>query len=154
MKLTWRLTWALIAGLCLLLAAEGLWRIHNIEKWLLLDMHKDHLLIGRSAGRAIAEAPQVRNWQDALASLEKTFGATDSLRIRYSEIQPEGAQGLHDGRFYSYVPLPSDSPLGGFLEISEPLDEAQAFMRAATFRVVGFAVVMALMAAALSALLG
>jgi len=154
MKLAQRLTWAILAGLCLILVIEGVWRLHRIEERFEDDMRHDHQLIGQSAGRAIAEAPLVHTWSDALDRITKAFERNGRVRIRWVAAEPPGASGMHGGRFYSYVKLPPDSQVDGVLEVSEPVTEEHAYMRGATIRVVGITVLVAALGAVLAAILG
>jgi len=154
MRLARRLTWTIIAGMCLILLAEALVRMRRNAEVFEDDMRRDHVLIGQSVGRAIAEAPRVSTWQETLDRIAQTLEHNDLIRIRRVDAIPAEGSGARDGRFYSYVPLPSDSPVGGFIEVSESLNAERHYVRASALRTFGVTVTLAVIAAVFSALLG
>lgn len=154
MKLARKLTWAIIVGMSLILVASGLLRIRREGEMSEEDIRHDHLLIGQAAGRAVAEAPEVHEWSQALARVAATLEQSGGVKIRRVDSAPPGLSAVHEGRFISYVPLPADSPVRGFIEVSESLDDELLYRSRSIWRILETTVVMAVIASVLAMALG
>jgi two-component system, NtrC family, sensor kinase len=154
MKLARRLTWTIILGMSLILMGEALWRIQRNGEAFEADMQRDHQLIGQSVARAMVEAPRVTTWSQTLNDFAKMFDRQSAVRVRHVDALPPGGEGVHRGRYTSYIRLPPDSPVQGYIEVSESLENQQAYLHASSVRTMEVTVAMAVLAAILSTLLG
>jgi signal transduction histidine kinase len=153
-KIARKLTWATIAFVCLILGVAGVLTIRREARMLEMDMLRDHQSIGRLAAFALAEAPSFSGGSDALARIEREFEQSGSMRLRRVEaIAPHGA-GEFDGRFYSYVPMPDQSRVKGFIEVSESTAEVKMFTRESMARTVVLTLFLAVCAIVFATLLG
>lgn len=155
MKVARRLTFAIAACMCLVVGANGLLRFRHDREVFEADMRRDHAAIGDFAAGAVAQALASRGWQQALLRIERMNQREGRrLHIRWLDGAVPGPPGPRGGRFFSYVPLPAESPQPGWIEISESLEEERAYLDAGLKRTVLVTGVMIAAAALLSALLG
>ncbi len=154
MKLARRLTWTIILGVSLILVGEALWRIKLHGEAFQADMQRDHLLIGQSVARAVVDASRIATWSETLNDFGKMFERQGAVRVRHVEAIPSGREGVHDGRYSSYVRLPPDSPIQGYIEVSESLENQRTYLRSSSISTIEITLAMVILAAVLSTLLG
>jgi two-component system NtrC family sensor kinase len=154
LKVARKLTWALVACMCLVVGASGLLRVRRDREVFEDDMRRDHVVIGDYAGGAVAQALSSHGWQLALLRVERMNERTDRVHVRWLEGRLPGIEGPRNGRFFSYVPLPAESAEPGYIEVSESLDEERAYLAAGLQRTLWVTLVMVAAGALLSTLLG
>jgi signal transduction histidine kinase len=154
MRLARRLTWTIILGMSLILVGEGLWRIRRHGEAFEADMQRDHQLIGQAVARAMMDAPRTATWSDTLNDFANMFERQSAVRVRHVDAIPSGKEGVHDGRYSSYIRLPPGSPVEGYIEVSESLENQRAYLRSSSMSTIEITVAMVILAAILSTLLG
>jgi len=172
MRLVSKLTLAIIAVLCLVLAIRGYLSVRRERALFETDMQRDEHLIGRALSAAVAFVWQRDGEAHAMQMLTTANDREDGVRIRWVWLDapagdPQGAvmpveardaltRGADvsraersEGRFYTYVPVPLDGPRRGAIELSEPLEEQERYVRASVL----YAAITTLLLVALSGVL-
>ena len=153
MKVAAKLSWVIVASMCAVIAASAVVRWRHDRAIFEDDMTRDHLALARYAGGAVAQALLSHGQREAAARVNRMNQRNQEIHIRWMSGGP-GATGVHGDRFYSYAPLPPESPEPGTIEVSESLARERAYMRADLGQTVVVTLVMAATAALLSSLLG
>jgi len=147
MRLVLKLTLAIVAGMCAVLAIHGYLEVQREVALNRADMQTDHYAMGRAFGAAVAEVWHVEGEGRALQLVKELNEREQLVSIRWVWLAPSAsdAQRPHvaleqlkeigrstqtvsveapagDGhRLYTYVGVPLDDPRIGALEISESL---------------------------------
>ncbi|HVR63849.1 MAG TPA: HAMP domain-containing sensor histidine kinase [Polyangia bacterium] len=154
MKVAAKLAWVIVASMCAVIAASAVVRWRHDQEIFEDDMARDHVALARYAGGAVAQALQSHGPAEAALRVDRMNQRNQEIHIRWIPGGPPRPSGVRGDRFYSYAPLPPESPEPGTIEVSESLARERAYMRADFQQTIIVTLVMATTAALLSALLG
>jgi signal transduction histidine kinase len=141
MKIVPKLTLALVAGTCAVLAVNGYFRVRREVRIFEADRRHDHEMIGRSLGASVASIWRSEGEGPALSTLDAVNRRFDRIHVRF--VDPASAADLHIDRaaldrtapgdtvtttgdggssatWYTYVPLEVSGTKRGAIELSEP----------------------------------
>jgi signal transduction histidine kinase len=160
MKLVWKVTLAMLLGICIVLAGHGYLRVRREISFIRADMTRDHSKLGQAFSEAVDHLWRAKGKEQALQLIEDANAARKEVVIRWVELDaPPGdahapylrgavLEPVRVGRqvehveadpsgnehVYSYIPvLVEGTPLGA-LEISESLDTANEYIRTTIIR--------------------
>ncbi|MGD0678230.1 MAG: HAMP domain-containing sensor histidine kinase [Polyangiaceae bacterium] len=177
MKIVPKLTVALVAGTCVILAVNGALRVERERTSFEADRLRDHELIGRSLGTAVAAVWKLDGEQAALRTVDAVSRRFTSMRVRWVPVDvwglalamPLATSGstppgepwtrLIEGRagpasWNTYVWVEVDGVRRGVIELSEPATREQYFLRNAIVDTCFMALALAVLSALLSFLMG
>jgi two-component system, NtrC family, sensor kinase len=176
MRLVTKLTIALVAGTLIVLATNGYLRVRREVSVLQADRVRDHALVGRALGAAVAavwrsdgrdEALRVvdganehagivhMRWLDAPAAtdaLHVDAATLDALRVGDTVTQIAATQ--NDKARFSYTPVTVGANRVGYVEISEPLAAERRAVRAIVGDTLRTTIALAVVCGAISIALG
>jgi signal transduction histidine kinase len=180
MKLVWKLTVAMLLGICVVLAAHGYLRVRREIALIRTDMQRDHHKMGVAFAEAVDFLWRVQGKDAALNLIEEANAAREHVLIRWVEFdvppdhtfapqlprpalahvatgkEMEGEltdSGGHE-RFYTYIPVPPGRTPMGAIEISESLDGAKLYIRTTVRRIIITTLVLVILCAAIASLIG
>jgi two-component system NtrC family sensor kinase len=141
MKIIPKLTLALVAGTCLILALNGFFRVRREVAFFESDRLRDHEMIGRTLGASVAAVWKSEGELPALQSIEAVNEHFTRIQVRWRvdtssaklHISPEALAATPSGQpitrvdrtdagnphWYTYVPLAVDGKRRGAIELSE-----------------------------------
>jgi signal transduction histidine kinase len=169
MKLVQKLTAALVAGTCVVLATNGYLRVRRETATLDEDRVRDHDLIGHSLAAATEAVWRSDGRAPAIAMLQATNTRSTEIRIAWSDTPPEGfdaaalartraGEGLRriadDDRRQTYVPVDVDGLRRGYIELSESRVAEHRRVRLIVFDTIAMTLALMLVSAAVSVALG
>ena len=179
MRLVQKLSLALILTTSTIVAIGGAIRAQREVAVLEFDRVRDHRLMGRAVGAAIAAVWHSDGEARALATLEQANVADGRVRMRWvwheggppdmhtafdaamvlatpmgETITRAVANAGTDGMRYTYVPLAVDRHRRGALELSESLSGQRRFAQRVVLETIVTTIALALASAGLSTLLG
>ena len=175
MKIVPKLTLALIAGMCVVLAGNGYLRVRREVGMFEADRKRDHEMIGRSLAAAVTSVWHSEGEQPAMASVAEVDRHFSNIRIRWidgsrpQEVMVDidalssaragepmtALRGSGSGaRVYTYVPVSVEGAPKGYLELYEPMRRERSFARQVVLDTVTTAAVLALLSALLAFALG
>jgi two-component system NtrC family sensor kinase len=156
LRIAAKLTLVLVFAVLIVLVVNAVTRVRREGALFEHDMQRDHHLMGRGLGVAVAQIWEDEGEERALRLVERANERESAVLIRwvwldasgtdpYAPAAPEdvlltvrdGAEGHWVdregvGRLYSYFPLPTPRP--GALEISETLEQQREYVRTSRFR--------------------
>lgn len=173
MKLVPKLTAALVAGTCVILAANGWLRVRREVAALDADRVRDHALIGHSLAAATEAVWRADGRARALAVVDATSARSREIRFRWLDDPPKGADAERlasmaagdaltrlgrDERGtelrLTYVPVDVGAPARGYIELSEPLLAEQRRVHGIAVDTIATTLALALVSALLSVVMG
>ena len=158
MKFASKLIAALWSGMCLIYAANAWDRFRREASAFETDMMRDHEVMGRGLGAAVAEVWEREGPDRALELVERANQRESQILIRWVDpeaVAPDAprptapdaaltgvAEGNFagwvdrsgDGRLYTYVPLRGNNRWIGAIELSESLTAERAYLRGSVAR--------------------
>ncbi|MCC6996772.1 MAG: HAMP domain-containing histidine kinase [Deltaproteobacteria bacterium] len=151
MRLTWKLTAALLLGILLSLGGYAyLGARREIDQWS-HDMRRDALVVGRALRASVAQAFAAGDRAQALAIVRDANDARSSMQVRWlepgsDELDAAATRALAAGHevtreagtpraLYTWVPVASGAGAGA-IEVREPLGERQAYVHTSVLRAV------------------
>jgi two-component system, NtrC family, sensor kinase len=176
MKVVPKLTLALVITTCIILGGNGYFRVRREVRFFEAERLREHEMIGRSLGAAMAAV-----WKsDGEAAAVQSVGAVnqhftqthirwvgaeqvDALRINSDALSavPAGKpltrvvpQPSGELRWYTYVPLAIDGVRRGAIELSEPAANERRFARSILTDTITAASVLVLLSAILAFVMG
>lgn len=174
MKIVPKLTLALIAGTCLILAANGYVRVRREVTFFEADRLRDHEMIGRALSAAASSVWKAEGRGPALASVDAVNLHFDRIRVHFIGIggskhideaalastpaggtltrKVESGGGLRT--WYTYVPIDVDGERKGALELVETADREQHFTDTVIADTTTAALALAMLSALLSFVMG
>ena len=155
MRLVFKLTLAIVAGMCVVLAIHWYIRVRREISLSEADMRSDHYSMGRAFALAVAEVWQADGEKLALQLVDELNDREQQVQLRWvwpdaqpgDEFQPRvgrdrlealtrgydvtAVQRDADGqrRLYTYIPVQIDNTTLGALELSESLAPQAAYIR-------------------------
>jgi signal transduction histidine kinase len=161
MKLVWKLTLAMLLGICVVFIAHGYFRVRREVSFMRSDMTRDHFKLGQAFSEAVDHLWRAKGKDAALRLIEEANAARKEVLIRWVEfdlptgdphapqlsreiLEPvrAGQEVQHvqpdsngNERLYSYVPVLIEHAPVGALEISESLDTAKQYVRTTVIRI-------------------
>ena len=178
MKFATKLTLALWVGICLIYGVNGYDRFRREADLFVNDMQRDHIVMGRGLGGAVAEVWEDEGSDRALDLVERANRRESQITIRWVDpdassapatrpAAPESAtrgvgtgeaavwiDPVGDQRLYSYVPLRVDGAWQGAIELSESLAPRRDYLEATIVRMALTSGSLALMAGGVAMALG
>jgi len=176
MRIVTKLTIGLVAGMSLILAANGMLRVRREVAILHADRANDQDLLGRSLGDAVASVWRTEGPDAARAVITATEQRSGRIHLRWvaeasalseplralshsarASHSPSTAILARDGgaeRRWTLAPVEVAGRLVGFLELSESLDAEKRVVRATVEDTVLATVTLAVVSGLLAALLG
>lgn len=160
MRFTSKLVLALWSGMCVIYAANAWDRFRREASAFEADMMRDHEVMGRGLGAAVAEVWETEGRARALELVERANQRESQILIRWVDpsaaaapaqrpsAPPEAIRGLAEGAFegwvdragegrlFTYVPLRGQERLLGAIELSESLAAERAYLRGSVQRMV------------------
>jgi signal transduction histidine kinase len=177
MKILPKLTLALFAGTCTVLAVNGYFRVKREVGIFEVEREREHEVMGRALAVATMAIWRAEGSEPALATIDaakKRFAPkvgirwVDADRLPPLPMAPEpitqaplgepvtrivpGADGL--STWYTFVPIGSDGVRRGYLELTESATRERSFARAVLVDTIKTALAFALVSAVLSYLMG
>lgn len=158
MKFATKLIAALWSGMCLIYAANAWDRFRREATTFESDMMRDHEVMGRGLGAAVAEVWEREGPERALELVERANQRESQILIRWVDpgssdpnaprptAPTEAIAGVHqgefagwvdrtdEGRLYTYVPLRGSDRWLGAIELSESLAAERAYLRGSVTR--------------------
>ncbi|HXX68298.1 MAG TPA: ATP-binding protein [Polyangiaceae bacterium] len=178
MKIVPKLTAALVAGTCIILGVNGCLRVRRERHYFEADRIRDHEMVGRSLVVAAAAIWKADGEAAAIQTIDAVSRHSKSVRIRWipfepgreaaAELGPAVARTLAAGEpvtfagpvvgrealWKTYVPLDADGARRGVIELSEPPDTANRFLRNVVLETAAMTLALVIVSAALSFLMG
>jgi two-component system NtrC family sensor kinase len=174
MKIVPKLTVALVAGTCAILAANGYLRVLREVTFFEADRLHDHEMIGRSLAAAATSVWKAEGEGPALASIDAVNQHFGRIHIRWVpavglvHVDPVALAATPSGQtvttkvpgvagpptWYTYVPIEIDGKRPGALELSEPADAERHFIGTVVADSTRTALALALLSALLSFVMG
>lgn len=169
MRLTLRLSSALLAVVLLVFTLQAWWRLGHDLSTFEDDMRRDHRAIGRSLGNAIAEVWGTQGEASALHLLQQANEREADILIEWVWLgqaadatgpMPGGDRAWHladreiSGRLHSYVPVAIPNARPGAIHVAESLAEERAFIASTILRTVVVTLVLALLAGITASVVG
>ncbi len=174
MRIVPKLTLALVAGTCVILAINGYFRVRREVAFFESDRMRDHEMIGRSLGAAVSAMWTTEGRTAAIKTVNAVNGHFKRIHIRWLDaeqvsemnIDPEVLAATESGEpvtrfvhnpephWYTYVPLDIDSRRAGAIELSEPATSEARFTQSTIVDTVASAGALVLVSAVLAFALG
>jgi two-component system NtrC family sensor kinase len=180
MRLVLKLTLALVAAMCVVLAVHAYIQVTREVALIESDMRSDHDAMGRALSVALEELWREEGEQRALQVVEQLNEREKRVLIRWvwldappgdphrAQLPPDALGPLHRSRemigiehpagaaqrLYTYIPLAVESARGGALELSESLAAEADFTRTSIVDAVVAAVVLVALSGVIAMLLG
>jgi signal transduction histidine kinase len=177
MKIVPKLTAALVAGTCIILAVNGWLRVRRERSFFETDRIRDHEMVGRSLEVAAAAVWKSDGEDAAIHAIDAVSSHSKNVRIRWIPqrdgatplgLDPAALQSVPAGepitiaradvgdeaRWKTYVPLDADGVRRGFLELSEPRSAEDRFLRNAVADTATMAAMLAVVSALLAFVMG
>jgi two-component system NtrC family sensor kinase len=175
MRLSRRLTIALVVGITLVMAANAMLQVRREAQLFDLDSRRDQLAIGRVLKAAVQAIWPAEGEAAAQRLIAEASRDNPQLTMRLVWLAPDAPEAVaplvgQDGlatvmggeeivittreRRVTYLPLAVDPARPGALEVSEPLEPERVFVRATALMVAATTLVMVAFCAALALGLG
>lgn len=178
MKIIPKLTAALVLGTCVILGVNGCMRVRRERRFFEADRIRDHEMVGRSLEVAAAAVWKADGEAAAIQAIDAVSRHSRSFGIRWIPFLPghaadvdldparvatltagepvtvTRAQGVWEGALKTYVALDADGARRGVIELSEPPDAANLFLRNVIVETVVMALALTIVSALLSFLMG
>jgi signal transduction histidine kinase len=178
MKIIPKLTAALVAGTCIILGVNGGLRVRRERRFFESDRIRDHEVVGRSLEAAAAAVWKSDGEEAAIQAIEAVSMHSTTVRIRWIplplggsadvDVDPRVLQALPTGEpltvprpgvseqslWKTYVPLDAGGARRGFIELTEPPNAEDRFIRNAVIDTVAMTVALVVVSAALAFVMG
>jgi signal transduction histidine kinase len=175
MKILPKLTLALLAGTCAILAVNGYLRVERERGYFDADRVRDHEMIARSLAAATSAVWRSEGEEAARRAIEAVASRFTAIQIRlvepsdlWSDFSPPTLASLPSNQpitrvfrarpggpvWETVVLLDGGGPVRKAIEISEPMDSEARFVRSAIIDTATTALAFAVVSAALSFLMG
>jgi signal transduction histidine kinase len=154
MKLVQKLTIALLGGITATLAANGYFRVRR-EVALFESSHaRDHRLIGRALGVAVADVWRAQGEEAALHVIERANAEEGKVRIRWAHDEKAARESATEENRTTYVPVVVGDAVMGSLELYESRSVEREYIRTTIVDTVLTTTLLVVICAGLSGLLG
>ncbi|MGK4002277.1 ATP-binding protein [Sorangium sp. So ce1036] len=180
MRLASKLTLALVFVMCAVLSLYGYLSVRRERALFEADMRRDEHLIGLALRTAMVEIWRREGLDEALRVLDEANEREDGVRFRWvwldapagdrfaptlpaaeiaelsrgTEVFRVQREDDRSGRFYTYAPVGVDPARVGAIEISESLEEEEAYVRASVLNTVTTLVALAALSGLLAMIFG
>jgi two-component system NtrC family sensor kinase len=179
MRLVFKLTWALVAGMCVVFAGYAYFTVVRLPSLFEEDLRRDLHTIGRALEIGVATLWESAGEQQALNFLALANEREDKTQIAWLPLEEradssargipsELATPLIEGRevflvdrsepgpgwSYSYRPVPALGRIVGAIVLSESLAEEAGYIRSRVWRTLGAGALMIVVSGVLASLLG
>jgi signal transduction histidine kinase len=169
-KITPKLTLALVGGTCAVLALNGYLRVQRERAFYEADRLRDHEMIGRSLGAAAAAVWKSDGERAAVDAVDAVNRHFTKIQIRWVPPEDSGVLAVdprtlvdtptgqpltrifsgETARWKTFVPVDVDGVRRGVIELSEPATSERRFVLGALGDTLATAAVLALLSALLS----
>lgn len=178
MKIIPKLTAALVAGMCAILGVNGLLRVRRERRFFEADRIRDHEMVGRSLEVAAAAVWKAEGEMAAIQAIDAVSRHSKNVRIRWIPFEPGRGEGNgldsvmvetlpagepltiagpplgREALWKTYVALDADGARRGLIELSEPPDAANRFLRNIVLDTAAMTLALVVVSALLSFLMG
>jgi signal transduction histidine kinase len=175
MKIIPKLTAALVAGTCLILGVNGCLRVRREQRFFEADRTRDREMVGRSLEAAAAAVWKSDGQEAALSALDAVSSHSDNVRIRWIPLPGEDARvdsavlqalpagepmtvprrgASQEARWTTYVPLDVGGVRRGVIELTEPRNAEDRFLRNAAVDTIAMTIALVVVSALLSFVMG
>lgn len=158
MKLARKLTLALLLGMFAVLALHGWFEVRRERAFYAYDAERDHRVIGHALATAFMKVWAIEGEAAALEFLTRASARMGPVQVGYLDQNPGGKEvtwvDTQDGRLKTWIPLDIPGRSAATLELTESLEEQEAYSRASIIRIAGTTIAIAALSAALAFVLG
>jgi signal transduction histidine kinase len=178
MKVVPKLTTALVAGTCAILAVNGWLRVRRERSFFEADRIRAHAVVGRALEAAAAAVWRSDGEDAAVRAIDAVSSHSETVRIRWipqgrigrtgGDVDPAALEALPAGEpltvtrpglreealWKTYVPLDAGGVRRGFIELTEPSTAEDRFVRNAVVDTIAMAAALAVVSALLAFVMG